>query len=67
MEGLLIVLRIDEDGPSARIGDENRPDTVLAAEAETVVGLVAGAVAVDHALGAGELRGDAALLRQAFA
>lgn len=67
VEGLLIVLLIDEDGPSTRIGEENRPNTVLAAEAETVVGLVAGALTVDQALDAGELRGDAALLRQAFA
>ncbi len=67
VEGLLIVLRIDEDGPSARIGDENRPDTVLVADAETVVGLVAGALTVDQAIDAGELRGDPAPLRQAFA
>lgn len=67
VEGLLIVLRIDEGGPSARIGDKNRPNTVLAAEADTVVGFVAGALTIDQALYAGKLRGDAAPLRQAFA
>lgn len=67
VEGLLIVLLIDEDGPSARVGDGNRPNTVLVAEADTVVGLVAGALTVDQALHAGELHGDAAPLQQAFA
>ena len=54
VEGLLIVLRIDEGGPSARIGDKNRPNTVLAAEADTVVGFVAGALTIDQALYAGD-------------
>lgn len=66
VEGLLIVLRIDEDGTSARIGDDHRPETVLAAEADTVVGLVAGTLTVDQALDAGELRGDTGTLRRAF-
>lgn len=66
VEGLLIVLRIDGDGPSARIGDEHRSETVLVAEADTVVSLVAGALTVDQALDAGELRGDSDALRRAF-
>lgn len=66
VEGLLIVLRIDEDGPSARIGDDHRPETILVAEADTVVSLVAGALTVDRALDAGELRGDSDALRRAF-
>lgn len=66
VESLLIVLRIDEDGPSARIGDDQRPETVLVAEADIVVGLVAGTLTVDQALDAGELRGDADALRRAF-
>lgn len=67
VEGLLIVLRIDADGPSTRVGDDHLPETVLAAEADTVVGLVAGALTVDQALDAGELRGEADALRRAFA
>ena len=66
VEGLLIVLRIDEGGPSARIGDDHRPKIVLVAEADTVVGLVAGALTIDQALDAGELRGDADALRRVF-
>ncbi|GEM31030.1 hypothetical protein NN3_20370 [Nocardia neocaledoniensis NBRC 108232] len=66
VEGLLIVLRIDEDGPSAGIGDDHQPETVLVAEADTVVSLVAGALTVDQALDAGELRGDSDALRRAF-
>ncbi|GAA1480617.1 winged helix-turn-helix transcriptional regulator [Gordonia sinesedis] len=67
VEAMLVVLRIDEDGPSARIGDDHLPETVLVAEADTVVGLVAGRLTVDQALDAGELRGDAGRLRRAFA
>ncbi len=66
VEGLLIVLRIDEDGPSARIGDDHRPETILVAEADTVVSLVVGALTVDLALDAGELRGDSDTLRRVF-
>ncbi len=67
VEDLLIVLRIDADGPTVRIGDDHLPKTVLVAEADTVVGLVAGALTVDQALDAGELRGEASALRRAFA
>ncbi|WP_157000714.1 winged helix-turn-helix transcriptional regulator [Agromyces laixinhei] len=66
VEGLLIVLRIDEDGPSARIGDDHLPETIFVAEVDTVVGLVAGTLTVDQALNAGELHGDADALRRAF-
>ncbi|MFV0495129.1 winged helix-turn-helix transcriptional regulator [Mycobacterium sp.] len=66
VEGLLIVLRIDDDGPSARIGVAHRPETVLASDADTVVGLVAGALTVDQVLHVSELRGDADLLRRAL-
>ncbi|OYO21365.1 HxlR family transcriptional regulator, partial [Enemella dayhoffiae] len=50
-----------------RIGDDHLPKTVLVAEADTVVGLVAGALTVDQAFDAGELRGEAGALRRAFA
>lgn len=66
VEGLVIVLRIDEDGPSARIGADHRPETVLTADPETVVGLVAGAITVDQAIASGDLLGDADVLRRAF-
>jgi DNA-binding HxlR family transcriptional regulator len=66
VEGLLIVLRIDEDGPSARIDADLQPGTVLTAEPEIVVGLAAGALSVDHALASGTLLGDADVVRRAF-
>lgn len=66
VEGLLIVLRIDEDGPWARIEADCRPETVLTADPETVVGLVAGALTVDQALASGDLLGDVETLRRAF-
>ncbi|WP_218125263.1 winged helix-turn-helix transcriptional regulator [Glycomyces harbinensis] len=66
VEGILIVLRIDGGGPSAGIGTDQRPATVLTADPETVVGLVAGALSVDQALASGELQGNADVLHQAF-
>lgn len=66
VEGLLIRLCIDEDGPRVSIGGDHRPEAVLVTEAETVVGLVAGTLTVGQALDAGELRGDADVLRRAF-
>lgn len=66
VEGLLIVLRIDEKGPSARIEADRRPETVLTAEADTVVGLVAGALTVEQAIASGDLLGDADVLCRAF-
>lgn len=66
VEDLLIVLRIDEDGPSTSIDPDVPPRTVLTAGPETVVGLVAGAVSADQALASGEFRGDTELLRRAF-
>lgn len=64
--GLLIVLRIDEYGPSAEIDGSSRPATLLTADPETVVGLAAGALSVEQATASGDLRGDMDLLRQAF-
>lgn len=66
VEGLPIVLRIDEVGPSARIEAGRRPETVLTADPEIVVGLVNGALTVDQAIASGDLLGDADVLRRAF-
>lgn len=66
VEGLLIVLRIDEDGPSTSIDADVLPETVLTAGADAVVGLVAGALTVDQAIASGDLLGDADVLRRAF-
>lgn len=66
VDGLLIVLRIDDEGPSAVVAGDQPPDTVLTAEADVVVGLTAGAFSVDEALLSGTLLGDAGVLRRAF-
>ncbi|MFC7406898.1 winged helix-turn-helix transcriptional regulator [Georgenia alba] len=67
VEDLLIVLRIDGDGPSAGIGTDERPRTVLKAAPDTVVSLVTGALSVDQAVASGDLLGDADVLRLAVA
>lgn len=66
VKGLLIVLRINENGPSARIEPDFQPETVLTAEPEIVVGLVAGALTVEQAIASGGLLGDVAVLKRAF-
>lgn len=66
VEGLLIVLRVGADGPSAALDPGQRPGTVLVAEAETVVALVTGAVTPEQALSAGHLHGEVDVLQRAF-
>lgn len=66
VEGVLLILRIDNRGPSAHINPDREPDTVLTAVAEVVVGLVAGALTVEQVLASGRLRGDESVLRRAF-
>lgn len=66
IEGLLIILRIDQDGPRATVEPGHQPSTILSAAPEIVVGLAAGGLTIDQALAAGSLRGDAAVLRRAF-
>lgn len=64
-DDFLMVLRIDEDGPSAHV-PEQMPNTILAAASDTIVGLAAGALTIDQALALGELRGDRSVLHAAF-
>ncbi|MDF0531680.1 helix-turn-helix domain-containing protein [Tsukamurella sp. 8F] len=66
VEGLLIVLRIDESGPTAAIDPDQPPTTVLTAGPDVVVGLVAGGLTVEQAVAAGELTGDIEALHAAF-
>lgn len=65
-DGLLMVLRVDGDGPGVTVRRDPRPDTVLTAEPEVVVGLAAGGLTVDQALAAGDLRGDRRVLDAVF-
>lgn len=63
VDGVGIVLRIDEAGPSACVRPDDMPETLLVASPEVVVGLAAGEVSVDEAVAAGQLRGDLDVLR----
>lgn len=59
-----MVLRIDEDGPGAFVRPGEEPETVLAAAPDVVVALATGGISIEHALAAGELRGDSDVLRR---
>nr|WP_232327946.1 winged helix-turn-helix transcriptional regulator [Kibdelosporangium sp. MJ126-NF4]CEL15064.1 Transcriptional regulator, HxlR family [Kibdelosporangium sp. MJ126-NF4]CTQ93340.1 Transcriptional regulator, HxlR family [Kibdelosporangium sp. MJ126-NF4] len=65
-DGFLMVLRIDEDGPSVTISPDQPPDTVFTASPEVVVGLAAGGLTIDQALALGDLRGDRRILSAVF-
>lgn len=56
--GLPMVLRIDEDGPHVTLQPDQRPDTVIEAEPEVVLGLAAGALTVDQAPSPVTVHGD---------
>ncbi|MHA6619959.1 winged helix-turn-helix transcriptional regulator [Pseudonocardia sp. DLS-67] len=66
-DGLLMVLRIDEDGPSAFVRPDDEPETVLAAAPAVVVALATGGISIEQALATGEFRGDSNILRTVFA
>jgi DNA-binding HxlR family transcriptional regulator len=65
-EGFLMVLRVDEDGPSAFVRPDQRPDTIFTAEPEVVVGLAVGGLTIDQALAMGDLQGDRRVLCTVF-
>src|SRR5262249_12792618 len=60
--GLLMTLTIDRDGPHVTVQPDRRPDTILEAEAEVVLGLAAGVLTVDHALSQASVHGDPRVL-----
>ncbi|AUN41238.1 winged helix-turn-helix transcriptional regulator [Tsukamurella tyrosinosolvens] len=64
-EGFLMLVRIDETGPSAVVPAE-RPGTVLSASPDVVVGLATGTVSVEEAIAQGGLDGDPSPLRAVF-
>ena len=65
--GMSFTLRLDETGPHVTVDPEQRAATVLAAEPEVVLGLAAGALALDQALAVAEVHGDRRLLATVFA
>lgn len=60
--GSFVTLRIDQDGPHVLLEPSRRPDTILEAEPEVVLGLVAGVITVDEALSGATFRGDQPVL-----
>ncbi len=56
--GLFMTLRIDHAGPHVTLQPDRRPDTVLEAPPEMVLGLAAGAISIDGALSGAGIHGD---------
>ena len=67
LPGLFVTLRIDKDGPQVTADPDQRPATVLTAAPETVLGLAAGALTLDHALALASVQGDRDVLNTVFA
>jgi DNA-binding HxlR family transcriptional regulator len=65
--GLFLTMRIDNDGPHVTVQPDERPDTILAAEPEVVLGLAAGALTIDNALSVASVQGDRRVLATVFA
>jgi DNA-binding HxlR family transcriptional regulator len=64
--GLFMTLRIDSDGPHVTVEPDRRPDTILTAEPEVVLGLAAGAITVDQAPPPASVHGDPHVLAGVF-
>jgi DNA-binding HxlR family transcriptional regulator len=60
--GFFMTLRIDEDGPHVSVLPDLRPDTILEAEPEVVLGLAAAAITIDQALSGARVHGDRRVL-----
>lgn len=58
VDGQLMTLRIDENGPQVTVQPDRRPRTILTAEPEAVLGLAAGAITIDQALSQASIHGD---------
>jgi DNA-binding HxlR family transcriptional regulator len=62
VSGLFMTLRIDVDGPHVTVLPDRRPDTILEAEPEVLLGLAAGAITIDQALSGASVHGDRRVL-----
>jgi len=67
LHGLFVTLRIDKDGPHVTADPAQRPDTILTAAPEIVLGLAAGALTLDQALQIASVQGDPRVLSTVFA
>jgi len=65
-DGFLMILRIDEDGPSAIVRTDQQPDTIFTAAPEVIIGLAVGGLTIDQALSMGDLQGDRRVLCEVF-
>ncbi|MFB8282283.1 winged helix-turn-helix transcriptional regulator [Nocardia colli] len=65
-DGFRLILRIDENGPSAVAQTDQQPDTIFTAIPDVVIGLAAGGLTIDQALALGDLRGDRRTLSAVF-
>ena len=66
LPGLFVTLRIDKDGPTVTAEPDQRPDTVLTAAPEIVLGLAAGALTLEQALPVASVHGDTRVLAAVF-
>lgn len=68
VDDVVMTLRTDHTGPSVIIQPEPEvhPKTTLTAPPEVVLGLAAGALAIEEALAGGEMQGDREVLRAVF-
>jgi DNA-binding HxlR family transcriptional regulator len=60
--GSFMTLRIDEDGPHVTVQPDRRPDTILKAAPEAVLGLVAGVITVEELRSQASFHGDPRIL-----
>lgn len=65
-DGFLLVLRIDENGPSASVRPDDMPETLLVAPPDVVVGLAAGAISIEQVVAMGGFQGDLRVLHAVF-
>lgn len=65
--GLLMVVRIDADGPHVELEPDARPGTVLIADPEIVLALAAGGIGLDQALAAAIVQGDPRMIAEVLA
>ena len=67
LPGLFVTLRIDKDGPTVTAEPDQRPDTVLTAAPEIVLGLASGALTLEQALPVASVHGDTRVVAAVFA
>lgn len=62
IDGVFMALRIDADGPDVVVEPERRPETILTAQPEAVLGLASGVLTIDQALSLASVHGDRRVL-----